>query len=70
MLTATAGEAVMAHRFKAIPPWKGTIPGRNKVYCYLVNKEKPLLILLINYKTEEVSLLILEKTFTHGSNYW
>ncbi|XZF13180.1 translational GTPase TypA [Chitinophagaceae bacterium MMS25-I14] len=29
MLTATAGEAVMAHRFREYMPWKGTIPGRN-----------------------------------------
>lgn len=29
MLTATAGEAIMAHRFKAFEPWKGNIPGRN-----------------------------------------
>jgi GTP-binding protein len=29
MLTATAGEAVMAHRFIEYKPWKGTIPGRN-----------------------------------------
>lgn len=29
MLTATAGEAVMAHRFHEYKPWKGTIPGRN-----------------------------------------
>jgi GTP-binding protein len=29
MLTATAGEAVMAHRFKDYEPWKGQIPGRN-----------------------------------------
>ncbi len=29
MLTSTAGEAVMAHRFKEYLPWKGTIPGRN-----------------------------------------
>lgn len=28
VLTATAGEAVMAHRFKAYEPWKGPIPGR------------------------------------------
>src|SRR5690606_1249754 len=28
ILTATAGEAVMAHLFKAYEPWKGTIPGR------------------------------------------
>ncbi|WP_295126417.1 translational GTPase TypA [uncultured Chitinophaga sp.] len=29
MLTATAGEAVMAHRFNEYKPWKGPIPGRN-----------------------------------------
>jgi len=29
MLTATAGEAVMAHRFHEYKPWKGAIPGRN-----------------------------------------
>ncbi len=29
MLTSTAGEAVMAHRFNEYKPWKGAIPGRN-----------------------------------------
>lgn len=29
MLTATTGEAVMAHRFSEYKPWKGQIPGRN-----------------------------------------
>jgi len=29
MLTNTAGEAVMAHRFVDYKPWKGVIPGRN-----------------------------------------
>jgi GTP-binding protein len=29
MLTQTAGEAVMAHRFHEYKPWKGPIPGRN-----------------------------------------
>ena len=29
ILTATAGEAIMAHRFKAFEPWKGQIPSRN-----------------------------------------
>ncbi len=28
VLTATAGEAVMAHRLKGYEPWKGNIPGR------------------------------------------
>lgn len=29
LLTATAGEAVMAHRFSEYKAWKGTIPGRS-----------------------------------------
>jgi len=29
VLTATEGEAVMAHRFKDYQPWKGDLPGRN-----------------------------------------
>ena len=29
MLTSTAGEAVLAHRFMDYKPWKGIIPGRN-----------------------------------------
>ncbi len=29
LLTATAGEAIMAHRFKAFEPWKGIIERRN-----------------------------------------
>jgi GTP-binding protein len=29
MLTNTAGEAVMAHRFQEYKPWKGPIPGRS-----------------------------------------
>ena len=28
VLTATAGEAIMAHRFKSYEPWRGPIPGR------------------------------------------
>lgn len=28
LLTATQGEAIIAHRFKAYEPWKGEIPGR------------------------------------------
>ncbi len=30
ILTATAGEAIMSHRFKEFQPWKGDIPGRQK----------------------------------------
>jgi len=28
IMTATAGEAIMAHRFKAFEPWKGSLPQR------------------------------------------
>nr|MBA3899869.1 translational GTPase TypA [Bacteroidota bacterium] len=28
ILTASTGEAIMAHRFKGYEPWKGSIPGR------------------------------------------
>ncbi|TDG37218.1 translational GTPase TypA [Pedobacter changchengzhani] len=38
VLTATGGEAIMAHRFKAYEPWKGTIPGRSN--GVLVSMEK------------------------------
>jgi GTP-binding protein len=38
VLTATAGEAIMAHRFKAYEPWKGSILGR--IAGVLVAKEK------------------------------
>ena len=38
VLTATAGEAIMAHRFKAYEPWKGNIPGR--LNGVLVSMEK------------------------------
>ncbi len=38
VLTATAGEAIMAHRFKGYEPWKGTIPER--INGVLIAKEK------------------------------
>ncbi|MDQ3073282.1 MAG: translational GTPase TypA [Bacteroidota bacterium] len=38
VLTATAGEAIMAHRFKAFEPWKGNIPGR--MNGVLISKDK------------------------------
>jgi GTP-binding protein len=38
VLTATAGEAIMAHRFKGFEPWKGSIPGR--IAGVLVSKER------------------------------
>ncbi|HEX2684117.1 MAG TPA: GTP-binding protein, partial [Ferruginibacter sp.] len=40
MLTNTAGEAVMAHRFTDYRPWKGNIPGRNNGVLLSKNTEK------------------------------
>lgn len=40
MLTNTAGEAVMAHRFLEYKPWKGNIPGRNNGVLLSKNQEK------------------------------
>ena len=40
MLTATTGEAVMAHRFDQFKPWKGFIPGRNNGVLLSKNQEK------------------------------
>lgn len=40
MLTATTGEAVMAHRFNEYKPWKGHIPGRNNGVLLSKNTEK------------------------------
>ncbi len=40
MLTNTAGEAVMAHRFNEYKPWKGNIPGRSNGVLISKNSEK------------------------------
>ncbi|MDF2190856.1 translational GTPase TypA [Paraflavitalea sp. CAU 1676] len=40
MLTATTGEAVMAHRFVDYKPWKGMIPGRNNGVLVSKSSEK------------------------------
>jgi GTP-binding protein len=40
MLTATTGEAVMAHRFSEYKPWKGPIPGRSNGVLLSKNQEK------------------------------
>jgi GTP-binding protein len=40
MLTGTAGEAVMAHRFIEYRPWKGTIPGRSNGVLLSKNTER------------------------------
>jgi len=40
MLTNTAGEAIMAHRFTEYKPWKGAIPGRNNGVLLSKNTER------------------------------
>jgi len=40
MLTNTAGEAVMAHRFLEYKPWKGQIPGRSNGVLLSKNQER------------------------------
>ncbi len=40
MLTATTGEAVMAHRFSEYKPWKGPIPGRGNGVLLSKNTDK------------------------------
>jgi GTP-binding protein len=40
MLTNTAGEAVMAHRFLEYKPWKGFIPGRSNGVLISKNQDK------------------------------
>src|SRR3954452_15553960 len=40
MLTNTAGEAVMAHRFTDYRPWKGAIPGRSNGVLISKNTER------------------------------
>ncbi|MFP5041416.1 translational GTPase TypA [Parasediminibacterium sp. JCM 36343] len=40
MLTSTAGEAVMAHRFIEYKPWKGPIPGRSNGVLISKSTEK------------------------------
>jgi GTP-binding protein len=40
MLTNTAGEAIMAHRFTEYKPWKGPIPGRNNGVLLSKNTER------------------------------
>ncbi len=40
MLTNTAGEAVMAHRFLEYRPWKGPIPGRSNGVLISKNQDK------------------------------
>jgi len=59
MLTATTGEAVMAHRFNEYP--EGIM-----VYYFLKQPKKQPVILLINYRIGEHFLLTREKKFIQG----
>jgi len=56
MLTNTAGEAVMAHRFAEYKPWKGFIRAAAMVYYWLSQQVKQRAILLINSRTGAHSL--------------
>jgi predicted membrane GTPase involved in stress response len=63
LLTATAGEAIMSHRFIGYEPFKGAIPGRNNGSLISMEMEKQFLILSINYKIVVNSSLILTMKF-------
>ena len=57
MLTNTAGEAVMAHRFLEYRPWKGPIPGRNiTAFYYQKTQSVQPVTQLINCRTGAPSL--------------
>ena len=63
LLTATAGEAIMSHRFLEYQPWKGEIPGRINGSLVSMENGTAILILLINYKNVVSFLLTQEKIF-------
>lgn len=52
LLTATAGEAIMAHRFKEYQPLKGGIPERQNGSLVSMETGQAIHILLISYKIE------------------
>jgi len=58
VLTATAGEAIMAHRFKAYEPWKGNIPGR--LNGVLVSMEKGATTAYSIYKLQDRGRFFIE----------
>jgi GTP-binding protein len=62
LLTATAGEAIMSHRFIGYEPFKGAIPGRNNGSLISMENGKAI-ILSINYKIVVNSSLILTMKF-------
>ncbi|WP_431212548.1 hypothetical protein ACQ86N_43815 [Puia sp. P3] len=64
MLTNTAGEAVMAHRFLEYKPRKGPIPGRNNGVLLSKNQEKPPLTPSTSCRSAVPSSSIRAKTST------
>ncbi len=50
MLTATAGEAIMNHRFKEFQPWKGDIPGRQNGSLISMETGKSIPFSMFNLK--------------------
>ena len=58
LLTATAGEAIMNHRFKEFQPFKGDIPSRINGSMISMEREQLSLILLTNFKKEASFLLV------------
>ena len=68
MLTNTAGEAVMAHRFMEYKPWKGFIPGRNNGVLISKNQKKQQGILLINYRIGEDFLWTRRRSLCRADN--
>ena len=55
MLTATAGEAIMAHRFSEYKPFKGAIPSRINGVLISKNQGQSTAYSIENYKIEGVS---------------
>jgi translation elongation factor EF-G len=64
MLTNTAGEAVMAHRFLEYKPWKGPIPGGAMASCCQRTRKRPQPIPSINCRIAVPSLSIRVKKYT------
>ena len=61
VLTASQGEAIMAHRFKEYQPFKGDIPRRTNGSMIAMEQELPLLTPSTSCKTA-VSSLFIRKT--------
>ena len=60
VLTASAGEAIMAHRFKEYQPYRGKLKDVLTVLLFLWKQEQRLRMLLINCRIAVVSLFSLQ----------